>query len=75
MGKAEAIARSLNGRIVRVVQSTEAGIPAAFIADRSEYSTNAMSNMAMKSESVSTPVQAGSVNIRSQVVLVVDISI
>lgn len=75
IAKAEAIAKSLNGRIVRVVQTVEGGVPASFGADKNEYASNAssMANMAMKS--MPTTVQAGSLNTRSQVILVVDISI
>jgi len=70
MAKAESIAKSLNGRIVRIVETSEGGIP---VEDRpSAYNSMADSKMLAK-PAVVTPVQAGSLNIRSQVVLVVEI--
>ncbi len=75
MTKAEAIARSLNGRIVRVVESIEGGAP--IVPERDNYgSSNAMSmNMSVAKPIINTPVQAGSLNVRSQVVLVVEVEI
>lgn len=73
MTKAEAIAQSLNGRIVRVVESIEGGAP--IVPERENY---ALSNMAMNAPAkpiYNTPVQAGSLNARSQIVLVVEIEI
>lgn len=74
MTKAEAIAQSLNGKIARVVESNELGAPV--VPERNDY---AMSNAAMlKTEAkpiYNTPVQAGSLNVRSQVVLVVEVEI
>ncbi len=75
MSKAEAIAKSLNGRIVRVVESREGGAPEIPPFQPSAYSaSNAMSNSAMK-PAVTTPVQAGPLTVRAQVVLVVEIAI
>lgn len=73
MAKAESIAKSLNGKIVRVVETTEGGIPEI---PREYNDSFAAANTAFKvlKPSVRTPVQAGSVNIRSQVVLVVEIA-
>jgi uncharacterized protein YggE len=79
MAKAEAAARSLNGRIVRVVQTIEGGVPPQMV-DADYYGTsNTAANMMFRGidakPMVSTPVQAGSLNIRSQVVLVVEIAV
>lgn len=75
MTKAEAIAQSLGGKIVRVVESVEGGAPV--IPERSDYA--AMSNMMSMNTSMkptyNTPVQAGSLNMNSQVVLVVEVEI
>ena len=75
MTKAEAIAQSLNGKIVRVVESDEGGAPT--IPQRNDYamSNSAMSNYAAAKSAYNTPVQAGSLNVRSQVVLVVEVAI
>lgn len=76
LAKAEAIAVSLNGKVVRVVQTVEGGVPLQ-LADPS-YSANAAANVSLREDmkpSIPTPVQAGSLNVHSQVVLVVDISI
>jgi len=74
MTKAEAIAQSLNGKIVRVVESIEGGAP--IVPERNEYgSSNSMMNMAPAKPVYNTPVQAGSLNVRSQVVLVVEVEI
>ncbi len=70
MAKAEAIAASLNGRIVRVVQSTEGGIdPRHVQASNASSATNAASVSRPL-----TPIQSGSLDVRSNVVLVVDIA-
>ncbi len=77
MAKAEAIAKSLNGKIVRVVQSVEGGIPVQ-MADthHGPFANSAMKSLNMEFKpDVATPVVAGSLNIRSQVVLIVDIAI
>ena len=69
MAKAEAIAASLGGRIVRVVQSTEGGIDPEHLDTQYErknsYAT--MANLAK------TPVRAGTEKLSSSIVLVVDI--
>ena len=71
--KAEAIAQSLNGRVVRIVETNEGGIaPHPLVSD---YMSNAAS-MDFKSAAkptITTPVEAGSLNVRSQVVLTVEI--
>ncbi|MEO6333504.1 MAG: SIMPL domain-containing protein [Pyrinomonadaceae bacterium] len=76
MAKAEAVARSLNGTIVRVVQTIEGGVPAQIVdaayGGNASAATNTMMDM---KPAVSTPVHAGTLVIRSQVVLIVDISV
>lgn len=77
MAKAEAVAESLNGKIVRVVETQEGGIPFGqqTLYERSEYkSINPNASMA-NNASLSTPIKAGSLDIRSQVGLVVEIQI
>lgn len=74
MAKAEAIAASMNGRIVRVVQSTEGGIDPAHVEASYLGLANAAANVLMKSKTT-TPITSGSLDVRSQVVLVVDIAI
>lgn len=73
MAKAEAVAASMNGRIVRVVQSTEGGVDPAHVEASYLGLANASANVAMKS-SVRTPIMSGPLDVRSQVVLVVDIA-
>ena len=70
MAKAESIAKSLNGHIVRVVETTEGGVP---VQERPDSFASPASN-AMATKAATTPIQAGSLNIRSQVVLVVEIA-
>ena len=72
MAKAEAIAQSLNGKIVRVVESTEGGVPIQSQTSMDEFRMNA--NTAAKPV-YNTPVQAGSLNVQSQVLLVVEVAI
>ncbi len=76
MAKAESIAQSLNGRIVRVVESQEGGVP---IQPQPPY-PNAYSSMnsnamTMAKSAPNTPVQAGSLNVHSQVVLIVEVEV
>ena len=76
MAKAEAIAKSLNGKVVRVVESSEGGIAPRPNSDVMEESMNSNTAADSKMEyrrSYQTPVQSGSLNVRSQVVLVVEI--
>ena len=74
MAKAETIAQSLNGRIVRVVETHESGVP---LLQSSSYSNYASTNSSvMEAKPVyNTPVQAGSLDVRSNVVLVVEVEI
>ena len=74
MVKADALARSINGRIVRVVQSIEGGVPVAVIDNDYGRSSNALANTSMLAKrTIPTPIEAGQVNLRSQVILIVDI--
>lgn len=72
MAKAEAIAKSLNGRIVRVIETTEGGVPPQSRPDHVGYAANAAM---LAKPAVTTPVQAGSLDVRSQVILVVEVAI
>ena len=74
MAKAETIAQSLNGRIVRVVETHESGAP---LLPSSSYSSLGVtnSNMMEANRVYNTPVQAGSLDVRSNVVLVVEVEI
>lgn len=75
MTKAEAIAQSLNGKIVRVVELIEGGAPV--IPEGDSYASNAMmmNRQVPTKPMYNTPVQAGSLNVHSQVVLVVEVEI
>lgn len=73
MTKAQAIAQSLNGKIVRVVETTEGGVPNQQPNSLNDYKI--LSNSMSMNTSYTTPVQAGSLNVRSQVVLVVEVEI
>ena len=80
MAKAEAAARSLNGKIVRVVQSVEDGVPSQMVDAEYTGASNAAANPAfyggidMKPR-IATPVEAGQLTFRSKVVLVVEVAI
>jgi uncharacterized protein YggE len=76
MAKAEAVARSLNGKIVRVVQAAEGGVPAQFIDSTGNAAMNSNTSRFVDAKPmIPTPVQSGSLDVRSQVVLVVDIGV
>lgn len=76
MAKAEAIAKSLNGRIVRIVETNEGGVPVQTQRDRYESTTIAnAAALGLSEKKYETPVQPGSLNVRSTVILVVDIAI
>lgn len=80
MAKAEAVAASLNGKVMRVVQSIEGGVPAQMFDAEYSGNANASTNSSrggidFKPALRETPVQAGMLVIRSQVVLVVEISV
>lgn len=72
MAKAEAIAKSINGHIVRVVESREAGVPDIPDRDPNSYAVSNAANTAKPS--VRTPVQAGQISVRAQVILVVEVA-
>lgn len=76
MAKAEAAAAVMNGKIVRIVQSTEGGIdPRHVEASYAQASSNAAAYRLEAKPMINTPVQAGALDVRSQVILVVDIQI
>jgi len=75
MAKAESVAKSLNGKIVRVVQTSEGSVPPQFLNEASLSAANTMALGIDRKPAYSTPVQAGSLNVHSQVILVVDIAI
>ena len=76
MAKAESVARSLNGKVIRVVQTIEGGVPPQMVDADYTGNANAAANIRLDFKpAVRTPVEAGSLIIRSQVVLVVEISI
>ena len=73
LAKAEAIAQSLNGKIVRVVESTEGSVPIkSQTLMENRYAMN--SNMSPAKPVYHTPVQAGALDVRSQVLLVVEVA-
>ncbi|HEV7893749.1 MAG TPA: SIMPL domain-containing protein [Pyrinomonadaceae bacterium] len=79
MAKAEAMAQAMGGRIVRVVEEREGGFPAPApnfpeaARGLPDY-TSANSNANMEARfSTRTPVEAGTLNVRSQVFLVVEV--
>lgn len=71
MAKAQAIAASLHGRVVRVVETNEGGAP---VSPSNAYAMMNSNTMSAK-PTYTTPVQAGSLDVRSQVVLVVEVEI
>jgi uncharacterized protein len=72
MTKAEAIAQSLGGKIVRVVETVEGGAtPTAIVYSNA---TMASTNSMAKSE-YQPRIQAGSINVHGQVTLVVEIDV
>jgi len=73
MAKAEAIAQAMHGKIARVVESTEGGVP---VQMPDEYSAASSSNSMVQNAakpSFVTPVQAGSLNVHASVRMVVEI--
>jgi uncharacterized protein len=76
MAKAESVAASLGGKVVRVVQTIEGGVPPQMVDV--DYYANANANTAglsiERKPQVRTPVQAGEQLVRSQVVLIVEIA-
>ena len=74
MVKAESITQSLNGQIVRVVETHE-GVISPQIPNYDSYSATANTTMSAAKTAYVTPVEAGSLNVRSQIVLTVEIQI
>jgi uncharacterized protein YggE len=70
MAKAEAIAASLGGKIVRVVETVEGGSTPTPIVSATPY---LMAANTMAKPEFQTQVRAGSINVRGQVTLVVEI--
>jgi uncharacterized protein YggE len=69
MTKAEAIAASLGGKIVRVVETVEGGsTPTPVVLSNASMTTNTNATTSYR-----TQIQAGSINVRGQVTLVVEI--
>lgn len=76
--KAEAIAQALGGRVTRIVEQQEAGAGSdRYMQDdvekRRETSANLTGNMNAAMSQPTTPVAAGTLNVRSQVRLIVEI--
>ena len=75
MTKAQSLAQALGGRVVRVVEGQEGGTTRTLAMDETAGNAGTMnmnSNMSYDAKR-QTPVEAGSLNVRSQVQLVVEI--
>jgi uncharacterized protein YggE len=82
MSKAEAMAQAMGGRIVRVVEEREGGFPAPAPTfpealhnlpyDYSSANANSNANMDVRGLRT-TPLEAGTLSVRSQVFLVVEV--
>ena len=76
MAKAEAAAAALNGRIVRVLQTVEGSVPQQMMDPEYIGVANASASSMMDRKPLPlTPVRAGTLDVRSQVILVVEVSI
>jgi uncharacterized protein YggE len=81
MSKAEAMAQAMGGRIVRVVEEREGGFPAPAAAapdlvhnlTYESANSNASMELLRAEASKRTPVEAGTLSVRSQVFLVVEV--
>lgn len=73
MAKAEAIAKSLNSRIVRVIETHEGGAP-DLSSSYAENEFRGSANTAAKPVNP-TPIQAGALTVRAQVTVVVEIAV
>lgn len=80
MAKARAMATAMGGRVVRVVEQQEGGFQSRpeLEAERAQYysanaNANAAVSMAASRGATRTPVESGSLNVRSRVQLVVEI--
>ena len=75
MTKAESIAQSLNGKVVRVVESNEGGVPIQASRTYNDFSNAMAGNKASVVHNYQTLVQAGALNVQSQVILVVEVEV
>lgn len=77
MTKAESIAQALGGRVVRVVEEHEGGVVNRSPTTEYDYAASAgmNSNASAAKRSYITPFETGSLNIKSQVQLVVEIEV
>ena len=81
MQKAEAMAEAMNGRIIRVVEQREGGFPehrtALYEDEATQAYSSGLSNMNAEARAnrqmLRTPVAAGTLNVYSQVYLVVEV--
>lgn len=79
LAKAEAIAEALGGRVIRIVESQEGGFvprPPSWDDERRTYEANMNANTSadVRAErQATTPVEAGTLNLKSHVQLVVEI--
>ncbi len=81
MSKAQSMAQALGGRIVRVVEMQEGGttnrpLTTTTTTDSLDYADSAnakMKSMSVARSAYATPVESGSLNVKSQVQLVVEI--
>ncbi len=72
MGKAQAIAQAMGGRVLRVVEEQE-GVPSHLAEPDATRVSYGVLNMSVDRKAISTPVEAGSLNVRTQVQLIVEI--
>ncbi|MDQ4123691.1 MAG: SIMPL domain-containing protein [Acidobacteriota bacterium] len=75
MAKAEAIAASLGGRVVRVVESHESGTQPPTQMQDYGYAGTANTSMVSAKPLPPTPIKAGSLDLRASVVLTVEIEV
>jgi len=74
IAKAEAIAKTMNGHIVRVLQADEGGLPGR-PNDEAQYSSvMSMNANAATKPMVRTPLEAGSLTVHAQVVVVAEVA-
>ncbi len=77
MSKAQSIAQALGGHVVRVVEEQEGGPTKRPLNDEEPYAASAIAdkyaNMRTERRRVVTPVEAGSLDVRAQVQLIVEI--
>ena len=75
MGKAESIAQAMGGRVLRVVEEQEGapGHPGELDNFANRAADSLALDMSLARKTIPTPVEAGSLNVRSQVQLIVEI--